>query len=160
LGHPFEHVKLDLDEIQSLDLHAVVEYKARQAFQILKKPVLVEDASLAFTAMGRLPGTFIKWFIEEIDYDGLLRLANSLPSQEAVGNICFALNDGETTHFFDGQMRGRIASEARGNGGFGFDSIFINEGYSQTRAEMNEKDYRATSYRAQAIEKLKIYLEA
>src|SRR5688572_26522398 len=80
LGRPVEHVKLDLDEIQSLDLHTVVAHKAEQAYNILKRPVLVEDASLAFTAMGRLPGTFVKWFIEEIGYDGLLRLANSLPS--------------------------------------------------------------------------------
>src|SRR6476469_6425452 len=85
LGMPVKHHKLDLDELQSLDLHQIVEHKARQAYTIIKQPVLVEDASLTFTAMGRLPGTFIKWFIEEIGYDGLLKLANNLDSQEAFG---------------------------------------------------------------------------
>ena len=158
LGHPVKHHKLDLDELQSLDLHEVVEHKVRQAYNILKKPVLVEDASLTFPAMGRLPGTFIKWFIEELGYDGLLHLANSLPSQEAVGRACYGYYDGNDLKLFDGEMRGRIGTEARGTGGFGFDPIFINEGYNQTRAEMDEEIYVKTSYRTGAILKLKEYL--
>lgn len=160
LGHPVGHHKLDLDELQSLDLHEVVEHKVRQAYKILKKPVLVEDASLTFTAMGRLPGTFIKWFIEELGYEGLLRLANSLPSQEAVGRVCYAYYDGTELKIFDGEMRGRIAPEARGSGGFGFDPIFINEGYEVTRAEMDEEPYAKTSYRTDALKKLKPYLDS
>ncbi len=158
LGHPVTHHKLDLDELQSLDLHRIVEHKVRQAYGILKKPVLVEDASLTFTAMGKLPGTFIKWFIEELGYDGLLRLALSLPSQEAHGVVCYGLYDGQDLQLFDGQMHGRIASEARGTGGFGFDPIFINDGYDITRAEMNEEDYAKTSYRTDAMVKLKNFL--
>ncbi len=159
LGHPVEHHKLDLDELQSLDLHQVVEHKARQAYSILKKPVLVEDASLTFPAMGRLPGTFVKWFAEELGYDGLLRLANSLPSQEAVGRVCYAVcEDGKEVKTFEGEMLGSISKEARGSGGFGFDPIFINEGYDITRAEMNDDDYAKSSYRTAAMAKLKEYL--
>ncbi len=160
LGHPVAHHKLDLDEIQSLDLHTVVEHKVRQAYTILKKPVLVEDAALVFAAMGRLPGTFIKWFIEELGYDGLLRLAQSLPSQEAHGSVCYGLYDGQTLKLFDGQMRGHIAPQARGSGGFGFDPIFINDGYNMTRAEMDEETYAKTSYRTDALKKLKPYLDS
>ncbi len=158
LGHPVKHHKLDLDELQSLDLHQVVEHKVRQAYDVLKKPVLVEDASLTFPAMGRLPGTFIKWFIEELGYDGLLRLANSLPSPEAVGRVCYAYYDGKELQVFEGEMRGRIATEARGSGGFGFDPIFINDGFDITRAEMSEADYAKSSYRTKAMVKLKEYL--
>lgn len=159
LGRPVKHHKLDLDELQSLDLHAVAEHKVRQAYEILKQPVLVEDASLTFPAMGRLPGTFIKWFVEELGYDGLLRLANSLPSQKAHGKVCYALYDGKEVKIFDGEMHGRIAKEARGTGGFGFDPIFINDGYDITRAEMDEETYFKTSYRADAMQKLKEHLD-
>ena len=159
LGHPVKHHKLDLDELQSLDLHAVVEHKARLAYDILKKPVLVEDAGLIFTDMGRLPGTFTKWFIEDLGYDGLLRMANSLPTQEAYCKVCYAIYDGKDIKMFDGEMRGRIAPEARGSGGFGFDPIFINEGYDITRAEMDEEAYAKTSYRTVAMTKLKRYLD-
>lgn len=160
LGHPVQHHKLDLDELQSLDLHEVVDHKVRQAYEILKKPVLVEDASLTFTAMGRLPGTFIKWFIEELGYDGLLRLANSLPDQEAIGRVCYAYYDGKDLKIFEGEMRGRIAPEARGSGGFGFDPIFIHEGHTQTRAEMDEKLYAELSYRTDALKKLKPFVDS
>jgi non-canonical purine NTP pyrophosphatase (RdgB/HAM1 family) len=161
LGRPVAIHKLDLEEIQSLEVHEVVEHKARQAYEILKQPVLVEDANLTFTAMGRLPGTFIRWFIEEIGYDGLLRLANSLPDQTAYGNVSYGLyNGGGEVHFFDGEMHGRIAPEPRGSGGFGFDPIFINDGFDKTRAEMNEDEYAQTSYRTPAMDKLRAFLDS
>lgn len=159
LGIPVAHHKLDLDEIQSLDPHAVVEHKVRQAYELLHKPVLVEDASLIFTAMGRLPGTYIKWFIEELSYDGLLQLANSLPEQTAIGRVCYGLYDGKELHFFDGEMRGRIPAEAgHGERGFGFDPIFVNDGFKKTRAQMTEEEYTATSYRTDAIVKMRAFL--
>lgn len=55
LGFPVAHEKLDLDEIQSLDLREIVEHKAKQAYEKIGSPVLVEDVSLEFTALGRLP---------------------------------------------------------------------------------------------------------
>ncbi len=63
---PVEHVKLDLKEIQSLDTKEVAEDKARRAYEILQKPVLVEDGSLVFVGMQPLPGPFIKWFYETL----------------------------------------------------------------------------------------------
>jgi len=159
LGRPIQHHKLDLDELQSLDLHTVVEHKVRQAYDILKKPVLVEDASLTFPAMGRLPGTFIKWFIEEMGLEGLHKLALSLPSQEAHGTVCYAFYDGKDVKIFDGEMHGRIGPEIRGTGGFGFDAMFINDGYDITRAEMDEEVHAKTSYRTDAMTKLKEYLQ-
>jgi non-canonical purine NTP pyrophosphatase (RdgB/HAM1 family) len=160
LGLPVKHHKLDLEEIQSLDLREVAEHKAREAYDILGEPVLIEDASLTFTAMGRLPGTFVKWFIEELSIPGLAKLAQSLPSQEAVGRVLYAYCDGESVQFFEGTMKGRIAPEPRGDNGFGFDGIFINDGYDLTRAEMTQEEYDATSYRTEAMGKFRDYLHS
>lgn len=66
LGFPVEHKKIDLDEIQSLDLAEIIEHKVKQAYEIVKTPVIVEDVSLEFSALGRLPGPFIKFFEREI----------------------------------------------------------------------------------------------
>lgn len=161
LHRPIAHHKLDLEEMQSLDPHDVVEHKVMQAYGILKRPVLVEDAGLIFTAMGRLPGTFIRWFIEEIGYDGLLRMAQGLPDSSAFANVSYGYYDGSEVHFFDGRMHGRIAPEARDGGmGFGFDPIFINDGFDKTRAEMTKEEYARTSFRTQAIEKLRVFLDS
>ena len=51
LGIELEHQKIDLDEIQSSDPKVVIEHKVKQAFQIVDKPVLVEDTSSSFNAL-------------------------------------------------------------------------------------------------------------
>jgi len=68
---PIRHESLDLDELQSVDPEVVVRAKAAAAFSILKVPLLVEDVSVTFTALGRLPGTFIKYFEQELGQEGL-----------------------------------------------------------------------------------------
>ncbi len=56
-----DQLNVELDEIQSLDLQTIVKHKAQQAYEIVKGPVLVEDVSLEFNALGKLPGTFISF---------------------------------------------------------------------------------------------------
>ena len=65
LSFPVEHVKLDIPEIQSLDLEEVATEKAKAAYAVLGTPVLVEDTSLTFVALSGLPGTLIKWFLDQ-----------------------------------------------------------------------------------------------
>jgi non-canonical purine NTP pyrophosphatase (RdgB/HAM1 family) len=160
LGTHVPHRKIDLDEIQTLNLHDLVSHKARQAYQILKSPVLIEDAQLTFHALGRLPGPFIKWFIQELDYPGLIKLLDGYDDRSASGICCYALYDGQDMHFFEGEMHGTIARAPKGSGGFGFDPIFINDGFAITRAQMPEDQYAETSYRKLALDKLKAYLRA
>ena len=159
IGVPVEHRKVDLDEIQSLDSRSIVEHKARQAFAIVRQPVLVEDVALTIHALGKLPGPFIKWFIEEIGTEGVCRLAANFDDKSATASILYGYYDGKTFAYFPGERRGAIALEARGNGGFGFDQCFIPGGYTQTRAELDAAAYEATSPRARAIVKLKTFLQ-
>lgn len=63
LSYPVIHRKLDLPEIQSLDPDTIVHFKAQEAYRVLRRPVLVEDFSLRFGALGKLPGPLIKWFL-------------------------------------------------------------------------------------------------
>lgn len=159
LGVPVAHKKLDLDELQTLDLHTLASHKARQAYGIVQAPVLIEDAQLTFKAMGRLPGPFIKFFVEELGADGMANMLNAFDDRRASGKICYALYDGQEITYFEGTMSGRIATHPRGTGGFGFDPVFINDGYDVTRAEMDEETYVKTSYRKQALDKLAAYLK-
>lgn len=56
LGITLDHQKVDLDEIQSTSLEEIVEHKVRQAYDLVGKPVLVEDVALGFDALNGLPG--------------------------------------------------------------------------------------------------------
>ena len=142
LGVPFEHYKLDLDEIQSADPRFVVEHKVRQAYGILKKPVLVEDTSLGFTALGGLPGPFIKFFIEQEDgLEKLCRMLDGLVDRSAYGSALYGYYDGARLEFFGGRVDGVIVAHPRGEGGYGWDSIFAPNGYGgRTRAKLPEKE--------------------
>src|SRR3990167_11463237 len=122
LGHPVEHIKLGLDEIQSLDLHEIVKHKVRQAYEKIKRPVLVEDVSLEFTVLGKLPGTFIKWFEWELTLAGLCTLLDG-KDRGATARCVFGFFDGKEEKYFEGGLSGTIAEKPAGTGGFGFDSI-------------------------------------
>jgi len=140
LGIPVSHHKLDLDEIQSLDLQEVVEHKLKQAYSIIKKPVIIEDVSLEFAELKRLPGTFIKFFVSELGIDGLCSLIGK--NRKATAKCIIGYTDGKTTKFFEGKVDGEIVPSPRGSGGFGWDKVFMPNGFGgKTNAELNEKDY-------------------
>jgi non-canonical purine NTP pyrophosphatase (RdgB/HAM1 family) len=156
---PVEHIKLDLHEIQSLDLKEVVEDKAQRAFAIVKSPVLVEDVSLIFNGMKKLPGPLIKWFLETLGNDGLCKLLDKYDDRSAFAEVQFAICDENGIHTFTGSMEGIIAENPRGEMGFGWDPIFIPKGYDKTWAEMSDDDKHATSMRKIALEKMTEFLK-
>ena len=155
---PVGHKKLDLIEIQSLDLREVAEDKARRAYEIVKSPVLVEDASLVFVGMKKLPGPLIKWFFETLGNEGLCRLVDGLETREAVAAVEFAYCDENGAQSFGGTMEGSIATSPSGEMGFGWDPIFIPRGYTKTWGEMNIEEQNETSMRRLALKKLEKYL--
>jgi non-canonical purine NTP pyrophosphatase (RdgB/HAM1 family) len=159
LGYPVNHQKIDLDEIQSLDLKTVVEHKVRQAHKIIGGPVLVEDVALEFTALGRLPGTFIRFYVEEIPFEIICRTLDGL-SRDAMAKCVFGYFDGSHLEFFESSLRGQIAEHPKGDNGYGWDRLFIPEGYGQTRAEMNAEDDRKTYLKVKPFDKLKAFLES
>lgn len=155
---PVEHQKLELDEIQSLDLAEVIAHKAREAFRIIGKPVIVDDVSLTISAMGKLPGPFIKYFIQELGTAGICAIVSGLVHNLAIAEVCVGYFDGEHLEVCKGVVSGSISDQPRGTGGFGWDALFIPDGYSHTRAEMEEEDYDNTSPRKAALEQLRVYL--
>lgn len=158
LGFPVQHRAVDLDELQSTKLEIIVEHKARQAYEAVGTPVLVEDAELVFTAIAPLPGPFIKWF-NEIGSDKVCRMLDGFGDRSAYARLLYALYDGNDMHLFEGIMYGSIATKpSLGSRGFGFDNLFINDGFTMPRADMSEADYAATSYRNQALDKIRTYL--
>ncbi len=158
LGIAVKHHKLDLDEIQSLSLRAVAGHKARQAYAILQRPVLIDDSSLEFSALGRLPGTFIKFFQQEMTLEELCRLLDG-KDRSATARTVLAYCDGTATEFFEASVSGTIAGHPTGSGGFGWDSIFIADGAGLTNASLDEAAYEAYYKQMRAVGALRDYIE-
>lgn len=144
LGVHLDHRKVDLDELQSTDLHIIVAHKLKQAYDICQVPVLVEDVSLIFNALGELPGPYIKWFVEGAGDQACCRMLDGFDDRGAVIRCTFGYYDGDRMEFFDSELPGRIAKTPRGENGFGFDRFFINEGLETTRAEMTQEENERT----------------
>lgn len=157
LGFPVAHTKLDLDELQSMDLKEIVGHKVRQAYDKIKAPVIVEDVSLEFEALGGLPGPFIKFFVEHMPFEDICRLLDG-KSRKATAKCVFGYYDGQTVQFFEGAMEGEVAQLPVGDGGYGWDKIFIPSGYTQTRAQMNEADDQKTYLQIKPFAALKEFL--
>lgn len=162
LDHPFTHQVLELEEIQSLDLAKITEHKAREAYGQLKKPIVVDDVSLSFDALGgALPGPFIKWFLKALKPDGLCRLLDAYDNRGAVGTICMAYFDGKILKCFQGSLKGTIAKQPRkGIRGYGWDVIFIPSGSTKTYSQMSDSEILKYGIRTVKIfPKLKEFLK-
>jgi inosine triphosphate pyrophosphatase len=157
LGFSVNHKKIDLDEIQSLDLRKIVEHKIRQAYAKIKKPVIVEDVSLEFAALGRLPGPFIKYFVDGMPLETICSLIDG-KTRKATARCVFGYFDGKILRLFEGKLDGEIAAKPAGENGYGWDKIFIPEGYTVTRASLNEENDRKTYLKTKPFAKLKKFL--
>jgi len=157
LGFPVEHKKVDLDEIQSLDLKKIIEHKVRQAYGIIRKPVIVEDVSLEFSALGKLPGPFIRFFVDTVPFKTICSLVDG-KTRKATARCVIGYFDGKELKLFEGKLEGRIAKKPAGKNGYGWDRIFIPAGYSMTRAELGPADDRKTYLKAKPFGKLKRFL--
>ena len=77
-------------EFSPSDPMPTAAHKARAVYDSTGT-VLVEDSSLVFSALGKLPGPLIKWFLDELDNEGLTQLLNGYEDRSATARACFAL---------------------------------------------------------------------
>ena len=85
-------------------------------------PVMTEDTSLCFNALGGLPGPYIKWFLEKTGHAGLNNLLAAYPDKSAYSQCVFAYCAGKDSEpiLFDGRCLGKIVPP-RGPTNFGWD---------------------------------------
>lgn len=153
-----EQLPYDLPEIQSLDIEEIVQEKVTSALHIHPGPLIVEDTSLAMEALEGLPGPFIKFFLESIGVEQMYEIAQMKEKYKAVATMVLGYGSkGCDPVVFRGDVSGRIVAP-QGSGGFGYDSIFVPDGFTCTNAEMSETEKIASNPRAIAVTKLKKYL--
>ena len=95
---------------------------------------------------------------DDANMDVLLEKLAGDENRKACFRTCIALIYEGETHFFDGVVEGHIITEKRGDGGFGYDPLFVPDGYEKTFAEMGNEVKNNISHRAKAVEKLAEFL--
>ncbi len=156
--------ELGLDEPEEIGETFIANalLKAHAAAQAAGLPALADDSGLAVDALEGAPGIYsARWAGKNKDfniaseriYDEVQSVGIN-PIGASASFICvlaLALPDGRAWHF-TGTVSGTLTFPARGDKGFGYDPIFIPQGYSHSFAEMNPEAKHAISHRAKAFE--------
>lgn len=121
-----------------------------------------DDSGLEVDALDGAPGVYSARYSGGGSEENMTKLLHNLTGKSERGaqfRTVIALLIGNDTHLFEGIVRGSIIEERRGEGGFGYDPIFVPEGYDKTFAELGSEVKNRISHRAQAVEKLADYLK-
>lgn len=150
-------------EIQADSLAAVAEAGARHLLGAgLAPPFLLEDSGLFVAALRGFPGVYSRHTFDTLGCPGLLRLLQDVEHEmrsAAFRAHLLYVDAAGAMHGFDGACAGRIAERPAGQGGFGFDPIFVPRGHDRTFAEMAPAEKGATSHRGQAVRAFLAFLE-
>jgi non-canonical purine NTP pyrophosphatase (RdgB/HAM1 family) len=151
---------LDLPEVQSLDPGEVIRAKLDAARLHVPDGLVVEDTSLSIDALGGLPGTLIKWFLDRLGTDGIAQLVDALGTgtgATARRVIGYLGPDSTVPVYYEHTLRGTI-THPRGSGGFGWDALFVPEGSTKTLGEFTPEEKAVVSMRAAVFRKLSTLL--
>ncbi len=135
--------------------------KAQAAANASGLPALADDSGLAVTALDGAPGVYsARWAGTPRDFGAAMaKVEKALKdagaadfSAKFVCVLCLAWPDGDEA-FFAGEVNGTLSFPPRGDQGFGYDPIFVPDGFDRTFAEMRPDEKQALSHRARAFEK-------
>ena len=130
--------------------------KAEALSEACGLPCLADDSGLCVDALGGRPGVFSARYAADND----ARISKLLDELKAAGNPDWSAHfacvlalkiPGREVRFFEGRAKGRIINERRGSMGFGFDPVFMPDGYDKTFAEMSREEKAAISHRGRAL---------
>lgn len=142
--------------------------KAREIMEACGKITVADDSGLMVDVLDGAPGVYSARFAGEDGNDAannekLLRLLADVPAEKRtakfVSVITMAYPDGRILTA-RGECPGHIIFEGRGDNGFGYDPLFVPEGYEQTFAELSGEIKNKISHRAKALQKLKEILRS
>ncbi|KAL5015706.1 hypothetical protein ScPMuIL_005295 [Solemya velum] len=156
--YQLKNVDIDLPEYQG-EPEYVAEAKCRLGAEHIKGPVIIEDTSLCFNALGGMPGPYIKWFLKKIGPEGLNNLLSAYDDKSAEAVCILAYSNGDPkadVKLFVGKTQGTIVAP-RGPRDFGWDPCFQPEGFDQTYAELPKQTKNSISHRKKAVEALRDY---
>ena len=138
--------------------------KAKEAYRLIKAPVFAEDTGLCVDFLNGAPGVYSARY-EKNDQARMRKLLLELKSAKEnqrtasfVTALCLMLSSQDSITFF-GRVKGHIALSQRGEKGFGYDPLFIPDGFEQSFAELTTDEKQSISHRGQALGRMANFLQ-
>ena len=139
--------------------------KARYIFERTGIDCFADDTGLEVEALGGEPGVRSARYATEEGHDDeankrlLLKNMEGKANRRAQFRTAMALITGGEEHLFEGIVRGEILCSEQGEGGFGYDPLFVAEGCEQSFAQISAEEKNAISHRGRAVRKLAEFLQ-
>lgn len=142
------------------------QIKAETVSRIINAPVIADDSGLVVDALDGRPGVYSARYAGEEtndvkNYEKILQEMQFIDNIKRTARFVAVLalaRPGESTVYFEGHCEGIIAQEASGEFGFGYDPIFIPDGFNKTMAQLSEEEKNKISHRYHALQKLTDWL--
>ena len=138
--------------------------KARYVYEKCGIPCFADDTGLEVDALGGAPGVYSARYAGE-QKDSKLNMLLLLNNMNGKTNrnarfrtIIAYIDENAQEHIFEGEIKGKIIENMAGTNGFGYDPIFVPEGYDKTFAELSSEIKNTISHRARAMEKFLSYI--
>lgn len=138
--------------------------KARTISTFCGKNTFADDSGICVNALGGAPGVFSARYAGEGATDGanlqkLLIEMDGKTDRSAYYKAVICLVWNGETHYFDGVCNGRILEAPQGDGGFGYDPIFVPDGYAQSFGQLPADIKHSISHRGKAVRKMVAFLQ-
>jgi len=152
-------VSVPYPEVQASSLEEVVDFGLDNLKDKIQPPFIIDDAGVFVDGLEGFPGVYSRYVYDTIGLQGILKQMENLEDRQASFKCVLGLllEDG-TTHKFVGECKGRIIHEMRGDGGFGYDPIFIPDGFDRTFAELPPEEKNEISHRGRAMQNLLAFI--
>ena len=146
------------------DLEGNSLLKADTIFRLYGHIVISDDSGLEVKALNGAPGVYSARYAGEQKDDQkntekLIHELKGITNRNAQFRTVITLMSSSVALQFEGIIEGAILDEPKGNKGFGYDPVFIPNGYQKTFAELSSNEKNKISHRANAIEKLVAFIE-
>jgi len=148
-------LSVDIPEIQTLDQRAIAVDKARKAWDIVQKPLILDDAAMYFEKYHQFPGTLSKFVSQGIGFEGLKRLIDE--GDRGYFLLYIVYMDGpDSIHIFEGRCEGRLRKPDHfyGDPNLPYDVLFVPDGSELSYADMRTDlvRYAPFFYRLRALD--------
>ncbi len=139
--------------------------KARYIKEKYGYDCFADDTGLEIKSLNNEPGVYSARYAgndhnSEKNMQKVLENLKGKNDRSACFRTCIALITGNNEYLFEGKIEGEIITEKKGESGFGYDPIFVPDGYTQTFAELGNDIKNKISHRALAVKKLINFLQS
>jgi XTP/dITP diphosphohydrolase len=140
------------------------QIKADYIFQKYALNVIADDSGLEVEYLDNKPGVYSARYAGEptnhaANIQKLLQELEDATNRNAAFKTVITLILDGNTYFFEGEIKGSITKELKGEGGFGYDPVFVPEGFEKTFAELGSEIKNSVSHRGRAIAKMLDFLQ-